>query len=377
LQNNHKIFFLIRSLELGGAERQLTLLAKGLHEKGYQVVVAVFYAGGFYQQELEQAGVKVLDLQKQGRWEILAFLRRYIKSLKMIRPAVLYPYLGMPNILSLLARLFLPGVRIVWGVRASNMNLERYDWLERFAYKIECALSRFADLIIVNSHAGMEFAAANGFPRGKMCVIPNGIDLNQFQINAALGRKIRQDWGVGEEVTLIGRIGRMDPMKDYPTFLQAAALLKAKQDKVHFVCVGDGPGPYKQQIHELAAKLGLNDSLTWAGSRTDLAEIYNALDIFTSSSAFGEGFPNVVGEAMACGLPCVVTDVGDSARIVDALGKVVPAEDPQAMVDAWTAIISGEFALDATTIRSRIAEQFSIAALLQQSTEILGGVDGG
>ena len=377
LTNNKKMFFLIRSLDLGGAERQLTLLAKGLVAKGWPVSVAVFYPGGPYQKELEQAAVEVLPLEKQGRWDILFFLYRLIYTVRSKRPDILHAYLGLPNILSLLCKIFIPGLKVVWGVRASNMDLNRYDWLERLAYKVECWLSRYADLIIVNSYAGMEFAAANGFPRGKMQVIPNGIDMSRFQINASSGQKIRQYWGISEEIILIGLISRLDPMKDHPTFLQAAALLRERQENVYFVCVGDGPTAYKQQLFELTTKLGLDDRLTWAGSKTDLPAIYSALDIFTSSSAFGEGFPNVVGEAMACGLPCVVTDVGDSARIVDALGKLVPAKNPQAMADAWKEIISGEFEPDAMAIRARIAQKFSVAALVQKSVEILRAVDEG
>lgn len=373
MANNTNIFFLIRSLELGGAERQLALLARGLQERGHWVVVVVFYHGGPYQKELQQAGVRVLSLEKRGRWDIPGFLWRYSRALKLSRPTVLHAYLGMPNILSLLARLFVPGVRIVWGLRASNMDMKRYDWLQRLSWWIECRLSRYADLIIVNSHAGMAFAEANGFPREKMRVIANGIDVERFRCDRAAGQAVRRQLGISEDAVVIGLVGRLDPMKGYPVLLQAAALLARNRDwqQVRFVIVGSGPEGYRQRLFALTALQGLDDRIIWAGARTDLPAVYSSFDIFTSASVFGEGFPNVIGEAMACGLPCVVTDVGDAARIVGDLGIVVPPDDARALVDAWQRILSGDFKPNPARIRARIAEQFSVQTLVEKTEAVL------
>ena len=371
--DKQSIFFLIRSLELGGAERQLALLARGLQERGHRVVVAVFYHGGPYQKELQQAGVRVLSLEKRGRWDIPGFLWRYSRVLKASRPTVLHAYLGMPNILSLLARLFVPGVRIVWGLRASNMDMKRYDWLQRLSWWIECRLSGYADLIIVNSHAGMAFAEANGFPRVKMQVIANGIDIERFRCDRVAGQAVRRQLGISEDAVVIGLVGRLDPMKGYPVLLQAAAELAGRKDwkQVRFVCIGSGPASYKQRLYALTALKGLDDRVLWVGARTDLPAVYSRFDIFTSASVFGEGFPNVIGEAMACGLPCVVTDVGDAARIVGDLGVIVPPDDARALADAWQRILSGDFRHDPAQIRARIAEQFSVQTLVEKTEAVL------
>jgi glycosyltransferase involved in cell wall biosynthesis len=111
-----------------------------------------------------------------------------------------------------------------------------------------------------------------------------------------------------------------------------------KECSVRFVCIGDGKEPYKSEIHSLSMTLGLNGSLIWAGEMEDMPSVYNAIDIVTSSS-ISEGFPNVIGEAMACGIPCVVTDVGDSALIVGETGIVVPPEDPLALADGWRSML--------------------------------------
>jgi glycosyltransferase involved in cell wall biosynthesis len=149
---------------------------------------------------------------------------------------------------------------------------------------------------------------------------------------------VRDEWGIDDEAITIGLVGRLDPMKDHATFLRAAKIFNQKERRVRFVCVGDGKEPYKSEIHSLCKVLGLNGHLIWAGEREDMPSVYNAIDIVTSSSS-GEGFPNVIGEAMACGVLCVVTDVGDSAIIVGETGNVVPSEDPQALADGWRSML--------------------------------------
>ena len=131
----------------------------------------------------------------------------------------------MPNILTTCIKPIFPRARVVWGVRASNVDLDRYDWLSRLSYRIECLLSRFTDLTICNSRAGMEHAAAHGFPRERMTVIPNGIDTEHFKPDAAARERIRAEWGIAEKEMLIGLVARLDPMKDHPTFFHAAAML--------------------------------------------------------------------------------------------------------------------------------------------------------
>ena len=134
---------------------------------------------------------------------------------------------------------------------------------------------------------------------------------------------MRLEWGIAECEKLIGQVGRLDPMKDHSTFLKAAALLAHERKDVRFVCVGEGPTGYRDELYSLAKTLGLASRLIWAGSRRDMPAVYNAFDVAVSSSRWGEGLPNVIAEAMACGVPCVVTDVGDSAFVVDKLGVVV------------------------------------------------------
>ena len=200
--------------------------------------------------------------------------------------------------------------------------------------------------------------------------MPNGIDTLRFRPDREAGARVRAEWGIGDDESLIGLVGRLDPMKGHACFLQAAALLCARRSGMRFVCVGDGPEHYRESLRALAGQLGLGDRLIWAGTRTDMPAVYNALDMAVSASAYGEGLPNMLGEAMACGTPCVVTRVGDSAWVVGETGVVVPPEDPAALADAWATMlrrIEEERAGLSRAARLRIEQNLSVEALVRNT----------
>lgn len=364
-----KILFLTRSLNYGGAERQLVALAKGLKQRGHAVVVAVFYPGGPLAGDLRAAGVAMRSLGKNGRWHVFGFLFRLIKLVKQERPDLLHAYLCVPNILATLISPLFPKMRIAWGVRNSNVDLSRYDWTRKAFYSAERWLSRFADLIISNSHSGMRHALANGFPEAKMTVIPNGIDTNRFRVDQSLRRKVRAEFGVAPDQKLIGLIGRLDPMKGHPTFLKAAAMLAEQRKDLLFICVGDGPEGYRNEVVSLGEELGLADRLIWSKARPDMPAIYNAMDMIVSASSYGEGFANVIGEAMACGVACVVTNTGDSAWVVGDIGEVVVPNDASELrrgIERALERIRAD-AHDGQRSQQRVVSQFSVAELVLRS----------
>ena len=368
-----RILLLCRSLDVGGTERQFVVLAKGLHKQGHAVAVMVFYANGALEKELHESGIPVFELRKSGRWDVLPFFIRAVQVTWKLKPKVIYAFLSTPNVLTAFLKPIFPSVRVVWGVRASNMDLDRYDWLSRVSYRIECRLSRFADLIICNSRAGLEYAAAHGFPRGRMTVILNGVDTERFKPDVATRDHMRREWGIAEHEMLIGLVARLDPMKDQPTFLRAASILAQERSDVRFVCVGDGSGPYKNELSHLANDLGLDGRLIWAGARHDMPAVYNALDIATSSS-YSEGFSNTIAEAMGCGLLCVVTDVGDAKRIVGDTGYVVDPGNPPALVSAWQEALEAggvEKASRGQQARKRVIEHFSLERLIGETARVL------
>ena len=369
-----RILFLTRSLNYGGSERQLAALAKGLQQRGESVAVATFYDGGALRAELHANGIRTRSLGKRRRWDILGFLVRLVGLLRTTRPLLLHSYLGSANILAVLVRPLFPGMRVVWGLRASNMELERYGWLDRVLYRIEGRLSQYADAIISNSEAGMTHAANHGFPLAKMLVIPNGIDTERFRPDQESRRQMRMIWGVGESETLISLVGRLDPMKGHRTFLEAAALLLKDFPACRFVCVGDGPDFYRKALLSAAEQLGVGARVRWVRSSSLVETFYRAFDISTSCSSYGEGFSNVIGEAMACGILCVVTDVGDAERIVSDTGVVVPPGSPKALAKAWCKILErgpAERMEQGLRARQCIVQHFSVERLVEATSLVL------
>lgn len=375
-----RVLFLVRSLRQGGAERQLVALASGLHRRGWPVSVVCCYGGGVFQAELEKAGVPLIDLHKRGRWDVAGFTWRLLRTLRASHAEIVHGYMTLGNMLALLAPATRPRTRVVWGVRSTLIDRTRRDWLSRLNFRMSCSAARLADRIIANSEAGAAHHASLGYPHGRIEVIPNGIDTERFRFDAAGRTRLREEWKVADNATLVGLTGRIDPMKDHATFLQAVALLAARDERLRFVCIGGGNSRFAQGIRALATRLGLDPRLVWAGPRNDMAAVYSALDIAVSSSC-GEGFSNVIAEAMACGRPCVVTDVGDSARIVGDCGAVVEAGDPQALAEAIERMAKDLEGPGAATrlhaaSRARIEESYSLDALLRHSERTLRALGG-
>ena len=357
-----RIVLLIHSLFFGGAERQLVLLAKGLHQRGHTVVVVPFYSGGPLEQELVDAGIPIRSLNKKGRWDIWAIVRRLPQVIQQEVPHVVHSYHGTPNLMSLVLKLFGLPPKVVWGIRCSNMDLIHYDWVVAPLGQITAWLSRFADAHIANSQTGLSHHVAIGYPAEKMVHIPNGIDTTRFRPEQAARVRVREEWGISTEDRLIGLVARLDPIKGHSVFLEAASRLANRDSCVKFVCVGDGPATYRAELQHHAQKLGLEDRLRWAGDRADMPAVQNALDLAVSSS-LSEGLSNAISEAMACGVPCVVSDVGDSAWVVGTTGTIVPPNDPEALADAMGRMVTAREP-DPTTIRRRILDHLSVDALV-------------
>ncbi len=367
-----KVCLLIYKLDFGGSQRQIVELAKGLADSGHDVTLISCYEGGAFSKGTEHfEKIKYISLKKKGKWDLPVFLFRFYMQIRRLRPDVLYGFLSLANLLSVFAKLFLPGVRVVWGVRASNMDFKKYGLLIRTAFSLECIFSRFANIIIANSDAGKRCCQKVFSFSGEIEVVRNGIDTELFKPDLEKRIKQRSEWQVAEEAILTGIVGRMDPMKGYPVFLRAAAIVAEKYRDMYFVCVGGGPEDYVYELKEFASGLGISDRVIWAGFNQDMSQVYNALDLFTSASLFGEGFSNVIGEAMATGVPCVVTDVGDSSFIVGDTGVVVFPDDPVSLASGWEELLSGNKNINSQKTRKKIVDEFNLRKLIKRTEEIL------
>lgn len=365
-----KIAFLARSLEYGGSERQLVELASGLAVRGHEVQVGAFYPGGPLEQLLAEQSIPVHHFHKRGRYETVRFLLRVRRWLRTFGPDLVHGYLIAPNLASSILKPFLRPARIVWGVRASFIDFDRYPRHEKWAFQAGRYFCRSADMVLVNSRAGYEHHIRQGYPRSRMRLVPNGVDTDRFRPDPDSGAALRAEWGIEPSTPLIGLVGRIDPMKGHERFLEAAAALPA-EDRTRFVCIGSGPAGCEREMKGRASELGLDDRLFWLPFRAAMVPVYNAIDLLVSCSS-GEGFPNVVAEAMSCGTPAVVTDVGDSAEIVGGLGRVMKTTEPAAMAAAWQAVLSDPPA--PSLLRSSIEERYSLIRMVEATERLLQGL---
>jgi glycosyltransferase involved in cell wall biosynthesis len=366
-----KILFLVRDLAVGGSQRQLALLAAGLARRGHDAAVVVLYAGGPLEALLRGSSVRLLSVGKSSRWHAIAPLMRLRQIFLSERPDVIYAFLPAQTTL---AALLLPSqldTKLVFGLRAGGMELKHYDALSALTYRSEAWLSRRADFLIANARAVRVDAITRGLPADRIAVVPNGIDTEAMRPDAAAGRALRRAWGLSDHAFVIGCVARLDPMKDHANLLKAAAGFAREDSEARFVCVGGGP--LREELKALAHSLGLVDRVVWAGETADTRAAYNTFDIATLASAFGEGFPNVVGEAMACGVPVAATDVGDVRLLAGELGEVVPPRQPALLATAWRGLkqrLAREPGLRAA-VRDRIVANYGVEIMVRRTEDIL------
>ncbi len=324
---------------LGGAERQLLNLAKELSKK-HDVIVLTFYdLKEYLLTDSSQETYRLLSLKKRSRWHILGFLFRFLKIVLNEKPDVIYSFMSSASLVSLLARFARWPIGIVWGIRSSNMRLASYGRLPVLLRRLECRLSIFADLVISNSSAGRRQATADRFRNSKIIVVPNGINSEEFNKRKLLREKTRNSLKIPLDVSVIGTVARHDPMKGLEIFLESAKMHHKSIPSTHFLIIGSGPENYTESLKLYASSLGLQNRVIWMRKNENIAPYYNAMDIFSLTSIYGEGFSNAIAEAMLCELPCVVTDVGDSKEIVCGNGIVIPPGSPSSVAAAWTSLL--------------------------------------
>ena len=333
-----KIIHLISGLFVGGAETTLYKLISRMNVTHFQNMVVCLIEIGPVGDDIRCLGVPVYSLGMHRSRPSPLGLLRLVRLLKGERPDILQTWLYHADLLGLAAGKLARAPVTVWNLRASNMDMSQYRRLSGWTLEACAHLSRWPEAVVVNSEAGRLSHAQIGYSPRHWVLIPNGIDLQQFKPDLAARLDVRRELGLAPETLLIGLVARFDPMKDHVTFLRAAGQLAQIEPLVHFVLAGDGVTPDNQFLSDQIAQADLTRRVHLLGRRLDVPRLTAALDI-ASSSSYSEGFPNVVGEAMACGVPCVVTDVGDSAKIVGNTGIVIPAKDPQRLAEGWRKMI--------------------------------------
>lgn len=363
-----KILHLITDLSIGGAEMMLYKLLSRMDRSHFQNVVISMTDIGMVGIRTEALGIPVYSLGMYSRVPNPISFLRLLRLLHGYRPMILQSWLHHADLLGLLAGNIARVPAIVWNLRCSELIKDDHPKSLFWILRLLAKFSHVPKAVIVNSSAGRIAHERLGYKPVRWEVIPNGFDIDTYCPSSDVYLKFRQSLGLQEKTPLIGLVARFDPMKDHENFLKAASRLHNIRPDVHFVLVGREIDKKNASLVSLTSSLGLNRHVHLLGERCDIANIIEALDIAASSS-YGESFPNAIGEAMSCGVPCVVTDVGDSARIVGDTGIVVPSKNPQALADGFLNLLAmneRERELLSKAARGRISAMFSIDSIARQ-----------
>ncbi|MCJ8345950.1 glycosyltransferase [bacterium] len=326
--NRSKIVILTRSLAAGGAERQIVELANGLVSNDCDITIVCMYDENILSKYLKNE-VELVCINKKSRWEVFGFFYRLIKVLKDKNTEILYTFLVLPNLIGIISKLFCSNIKLVWSVRASNMDLNDYDYFSKLTFKIQAVLSRVPDLIISNSHKGAEYHLEQGFYEKKLIVIANGINCSNFTIDLELRRKFRLKYNLENYPVTMALVGRLDPMKGHLDFFQAISFNLDFYQNFKILVVGTGTDDYKRTLINRVKDLNLESIVEFVEHEQNMLGLYNAIDVLISASKYGEGFSNVLGEGLACGKVVCATDVGDARLVVGNSEYICEPSCPQ------------------------------------------------
>lgn len=365
-----RVIHLITGLNTGGAEMMLYKLVAHCDRSRFSPVVISLMNEGTIGEKIRALDIPVFSAGMLQGLPGPASTLRLIRLVKKIHPDLIQGWMYHGNLAAEAAKVFLSRpVPVLWNIRHSVFDLAHEKRMTAMVIRLCAKMSTKPMRILYNARTSSIQHQKLGYCPEKTVVIPNGFDTNLFCPSEEARVEIRNQLGISPNTPLIGLIARYHPMKDHANFLQAAAQLSNAYPDVQFLLAGHRVDMSNAPLMEWVRRLKLKDKTHFLGRRKDMHRVTAALDIASISSYFGEGFPNVVGEAMACGVPCVVTDVGDSAWVVGETGKVVPPKNPQALATAWKEFLGlglEERKRLGRAARVRIEKNFNLPTIISQ-----------
>lgn len=362
-----RVVHVINSLFAGGAETMLARLVGAADSSRFEHIVLPLRGGGSLTERVRETGALTEALQVDGTRNLLTAPIRLAARLRELRPDLVQGWLLQGNLAATVgASLGCPHAPVLWNVRWTLYDVDSERLATRALLRISGRLARHPKRIIFNSQLAALQHTAIGFPPERARVIPNGFDVEHFRPDSAARVAVRQELDIPADASVLGMVARYHPMKDHAMSLRAAAHLLQRRPNAVFVYAGRGVDHGNEELARLIKPVGLAGRVRLLGERQDVARLYAAFDVYWMSSVargIAEGFPNVIAEAMACGVPCVATNIGDAASIIGQTGRVVRSRDWRAFGDATAELLdAGPAALGrlGKEARARIERDYSL-----------------
>ena len=368
-----RVLHVITGLNMGGAEMMLYSLlqrsAKDRHE------VLSMLKPGPVGDRIAALGVPVHSLQMSRGGVSLSALLDAKNIIKRTRPDVVQGWLYHGNLLGGIAARMAGNRNIAWNICSSLHDFRHTKPQTKMVIKLGARLSgSIPKKIVCCSYRSADQHAEIGYRRQRFEVIPNGFDISRFHPDTGARARLGAQLGLPRNISIVGHVGRYHPHKDYPNLVAAAS--KSKLTTAHFVLVGQGLDKDNKELGIILSRHGVEDRFTLMGMRSDIPDIVAGFDLYVQSSAT-EGFPLVIGEAMACGVPCVVTDVGDCALVVGGAGFVAEPKNPQSLADA----IDKALSLSPSVLkelgkaaREKVGNEYELSKVVGQYDQVFAAV---
>jgi glycosyltransferase involved in cell wall biosynthesis len=348
-----RIVYVLTSLGVGGAEKQVIALAERMKSRGHKVLLLVLLAR---QAEQWPTSLDVIHLDfSKSLVSLCSGFNRLYRSLCGFHPDLIHSHTFPANMAARLYRIFSRRAPVISTIH----NVYEGGWWRMKAYRFSDGLSRA--MTAVSHAAGERYVRLKAVPAGKIRVVTNGVDTVEFAPDNARRKRIREQMGFSDEFIWMAA-GRLVPAKDYPNLLRAFARARVKFPATQLIIAGEITGSAAQSVQNLATELGLHECVRWLGLRRDMTALLDAADGFVLASAW-EGMPLVVGEAMAMEKPVVATDVGGVRELVGECASVVSAKDSEALAEAMLSTMQTKLETRVSLgerARRRIQDQFSI-----------------
>jgi glycosyltransferase involved in cell wall biosynthesis len=358
-----RVIHLITSLGAGGAEGTLLRLAGELKNQQIEQTVVTLKSGGPREAELISMGVELHALGVNSFFSFIKGIFKFRKIARAYKPDVIQTWLYHADFMGLLARP--KRAKLVWNIRCAQQTIKDAGLSTYFLIRLLSLLSPLVDGVIFNSTSGRKWHKEIGYRPKSSTVILNGFDSQHWTPNCQNRKLFRERYAKHESPLFVGLIARYHPIKDHDCFLRAISIARQSIPQITAVLAGEGVTAENNHLRSLAHDLGLEGHVLFLGRRKDTKSIVQGLDccVLTSKS---EGFPNVLGEAMLCGVPCVSTDVGDARDILDGLGPIAPSGVPDAVAAGIISTLRKtpkEMEFLAQSIRESIKSRYSMDAL--------------